>query len=126
MLFTFTREVYHAPRAHVPRLLAVVAARARLSCTFLRRPLDVVAARLPRTGLHHREWTNGLLEPPRHEPLGKQDAPHAGQNGSRARQGGWHARRRLVGRPAVERQPGVRRLSLRDAQAPRGRAAAIA
>src|SRR5260370_40962829 len=111
MLFTFTREVYHAPRAYVPRLVAVVAARACLSCAFLPRPLDVVAAGLPRIGLHHREWTNGLLEPPRHEPLGKQDAAYAGQNGSRARQDGRHARRRLVGRAAVERQPGVRRLS---------------
>ena len=48
-------------------------------------------------GLHHRERTNGLLEPPRHEPLAEQNGSHAGKDGSRARRMGtgggdwWHA-----------------------------------
>src|SRR5277367_2444608 len=100
MLFTFTREVAHAndskdrrvrktglDRSHDSRLLVLVAA----------------GAGYPR--LHDRERTNGLLESSR--PLAEQDGAHAGEDGPRARQNGWCARR-LVGHAAVERQPRLR------------------
>src|SRR5580704_13287791 len=102
MLFTFTREVCHALCAHVSRLLAVVAARACHPRTLLHWPLDVVAARTTHPGLHHRERTNGLLAPPRHEPLAEQTGSDARKDGSRAQPHG-HGRRRLVACCAIER-----------------------
>src|SRR6266852_5861156 len=72
----------------------------------------VVAAGPRHLGLHHREWTNELLERRRHEPL--------------ARCRGADAQSRdLVAAVAVERQPGVRRIPQRDLATSRGGAAGV-
>src|SRR6185437_13675542 len=138
MLFTFTREVCHANCsgfAHAPWFLGVVALGVhRPDASWL---LGMVAAWPCHSRLHHLEFANGMLESlrrwplsqrgplgPIHGPLAVKDGAHAGQNGSRARTHGAR-RRRLVGTSPIEWQPCVRRLSYRNAAAPRGRAARI-
>src|SRR6266849_7731095 len=67
----------------------------------------VVATGPRHLGLHHREWTNELLERRRHELL--------------ARCRGADAQSRdLVAAVAIERQPGIRRIPQRDLAASRG------
>src|SRR5271154_3071684 len=118
MLFTFTREVSHAYRSKARRTW-----KARLDRTPHSWLCRVVAVGASHPRLFDREWTNGLLESSRHEPLAGQNGPHAGKDGSRALQDGHHARwRRLVGYPALERQPRFRRLPQRDTAPSRGRA----
>src|SRR6516165_1272202 len=59
------------------------------------------------------EWTNGLLESPRHEPLAGQNGPHAFQSG-------------LVGNcPTLKRQSRFRRISRRYAAQAPGRATRV-
>src|ERR1700722_10634070 len=50
--------------------------------------------------------------------LGPQDGPLAGKDGNGAREGGPVQKRGRLVRPGDERKPRLRRLSLRDAEAP--------
>src|SRR6516162_6669670 len=106
MLFTFTREAdnayYRATRC--------------LRKTCLDRPdrswlYGLVAAWAQRPRIHHRERKNGM----RTAPLAEQNRTHAAQDGLDAVPNGRHS---LGFLRAFQRQPGVRRLSRRNATAP--------
>src|ERR1700742_3227198 len=83
---------------------------------------DLVADRTSPSLFHTREQTYGLLEPQSPGSLAEQDGTDAVEDGADEEPHGapWV---RL--RPAVQRQPRLRRIPLRDAAAPRGGAAGV-
>ena len=72
MLFTFTVRSRHAYRSK-DRLVRKTSLDRADDLGLL--GLVALVPRHPR--FHNREWTNGLLESQRHEPLAGQDGPRA-------------------------------------------------
>src|SRR5262249_32836768 len=93
----------------------------RLDCRDHPRLPDLVADRTSPSLFHTREQTHELLEPP--GSLAEQDGTDAVEDGADEEPHGASRLRRLRLRPALQRQPRLRRIPQRDAAPARRRTA---